>query len=129
MNNQKLLRTSPTFQEICLSSFFFFLFRSVPQKTNHPCELVFCGTERNHFLYPATPSYDIMFSRWPLVCTSVRLIVCKHFVSGQKLEYFIDGFFFIKFGMCNGVGHVLLETVYGSHAYIHYIYILITTNY
>ena len=89
VNYLKLLRTSPTLQEIRLSFFFFFffLFRSVPQNTKHPCELVLCGTERNqHFIPRHTLVCHVMFSS---LCPSVRLTVCKLFVCAQYLDYLL----------------------------------------
>ena len=87
----KVLRISPSFKKPCL--FFCLLFRSAPQNTNHPYELVFCGTERNqHNIARHILVCYIMFSCWQSVCPSVNKIddlrlLKKSFVPFRSAKY------------------------------------------
>ena len=101
------------------------LFRSIPQNTNHPCELVFCGTERND---PPPPTHTLvcnfMFSRWPSVYPSVRLTNGEHFVPfNYNLIIFIFRLMFFKVHICNDLQHILLRLLMGRrHTYTIFVY-------
>ena len=130
-NNPKLLRNLRLFKKSCLLR----LFRSIQQNTNHPCELVFCGTERNHPPPPSPPPppppphthtlvCNFMFSRWPSVYPSVRLTNGEHFVPfNYNLIIFIFRLMFFKFHICNDLQHILLRLLMGRrHTYTIFVY-------
>ena len=125
-NNPKLLRKIFVFSRNLV---FLRLFRSIPQNTNHPCELVFCGTERNgtNLSPPPPPTHtlvcDFMFSRWPSVYPSVRLTNREHFVPFNNLIISIFRLMFFKFRMCNDLQHILLGLLMGrTHIYTKFVH-------
>ena len=121
-NNPKLLRKSPSFQEI-LS----FYVCSVPFRKILITRVNWYFAERNGTILHHPPQHtlvcDFMFSRWPSVYPSVRLTNREHFVPFNSLIVFIFRLMFFKFRMCNDLQHILLGLLMGrTHTYTIFVY-------